>query len=143
MTRSFSRPWGLVLWLLAMVALTGCQLYWTKPGGSLGIFNADHQDCAIAAGRPIQNDDRLLVDLDLYRACLRSRGWERVSGAKGGTPPGYMRGLEDEGPVRPGDVPQQVRQSAGHEVWCRAQWLDQRPDWRDRLPDFRACLEGR
>jgi hypothetical protein len=54
-----------------------------------------------------------------------------------------MRGLEDEGPVRPGDVPQQVRQSAGHEAWCRAQWLDQRPDWRDRLPDFRACLEGR
>ena len=98
-------------WLLASaLALTGCQLYWTKLGGHgyVGEFGTDHRDCVIAAGRPIPNDDRLLVELNLYRACLRSRGWERVTGSKAGNPPGYMRGLEDEGPVRPGDLPEQV-----------------------------------
>ena len=62
----------------------------------------------VAAGRPIPNDDRLLVELDLYRACLRSRGWERVTGSSAGNPGGYFRGLENEGPVRPSDLPRQT-----------------------------------
>jgi hypothetical protein len=96
-----------LLVLLCAVALTGCQLYWTKPGGFHGNFYADHKDCVTAAGRPIPNDDRVLVALDLYRACLKSRGWERVTASKVGVPIGYFRGQEDEGPVRPGDTPKQ------------------------------------
>lgn len=105
-----TKAWGLAWLLTCAFLVAGCQLYWTRPGGALqvGTFDADHRDCVKAAGRPISNDDRLLVNLDLYRACLRSRGWVRVTGSKAANPPGYMRGLENEGPVRPEDVPQQV-----------------------------------
>jgi hypothetical protein len=92
--------------------LTGCQLYWTKPSARLDAFAPDHRDCVVAAGRPIPNDDRMLVALDLYRACLRSRGWERVTGSKVGVPPGYIRGLENEGPVRPNELPAQPSTAA-------------------------------
>jgi hypothetical protein len=50
----------------------------------------------------------VLVNLDLYRACLKSKGWARVAGAKASTPAGLYRGQEDEGPITVGDLPRQV-----------------------------------
>ena len=43
-------------------------------------------------------DDRLLVNLDLYRACVKAKYWQRVTG-KAGVPIGYFRGQENEGPT--------------------------------------------
>jgi hypothetical protein len=54
-------------------------------------------------------DDRVLVNLDLYRACLKAKYWQRVTGAKAGVPIGYFRGQENEGPIRPSDLPAQPR----------------------------------
>jgi hypothetical protein len=54
-------------------------------------------------------DDRLLVNLDLYRACLKAKDWQRVTGAKAGVSIGYFRGQENEGPIRPSDLPAQPR----------------------------------
>jgi hypothetical protein len=59
-------------------------------------------------GGVLPGEDRVLVNLDLYRASLKYRGWKRETGSKFSNPPGYFRGLEDERPVRPGDVPAQV-----------------------------------
>ena len=66
------RTFGLAL---CVVALAGCQLYWLKPGADMTGFTNDHQSCVKAAGSPV-GDDRLLVNLDMYKACLKSRGWE-------------------------------------------------------------------
>jgi hypothetical protein len=90
------------------VLFTGCQLYWLKPGADMSAFTNDHHACVRTAGTPVGTDDKLFVNLDVYRACLRARGWQRETGSKFANPPGYYRGLEDEGPVRPGDVPLQI-----------------------------------
>jgi len=97
------RTFGLAL---CVVALAGCQLYWLKPGADMTGFTNDHQSCVKAAGSPV-GDDRLLVNLDMYKACLKSRGWKRETGSSMANPPGYFRGLESEGPVRLGEVPKQ------------------------------------
>ena len=53
-------------------------------------------------------EDRVLVNLKVYRGCLRERGWMRETGSSYANLPGYFRGVEDEGPVRLSDVPEQV-----------------------------------
>jgi len=93
---------GVVLSLAA-----GCQLYWTKPAGTLEAFSGDHRACVRTVGAP-PGEARVLVNLDMYRACLRARGWERVTASSSATQPGMFRGLEEEGPVGVDEVPQQV-----------------------------------
>jgi hypothetical protein len=90
-----------------VLALAGCQLYWLKPGADMAAFTADHQACVKIAGSPVV-EDRVLVNLDAYRACLKFRGWARETGSRYANPPGYFRGLEREGPVALTDVPAQV-----------------------------------
>jgi hypothetical protein len=92
--------------LAAVVLLAGCQLYWSKPGADLTAFSADHRECTTKAAVPMR-DDQVLVNLDVYRACLKALGWSRETGGKFGMPGGY-RGLEDEGPIRLGDPPRQI-----------------------------------
>jgi hypothetical protein len=92
---------------LSVLVLAGCQLYWLKPGANMTAFTTDHHACVKTAGTAV-GDERVFVNLDMYKACLRSRGWRRETGSSMGNPPGYFRGLEDEGPVRLTDVPQQT-----------------------------------
>jgi hypothetical protein len=33
--------------MLCTLALTGCQLYWRKPGANLAAFTADHKTCMV------------------------------------------------------------------------------------------------
>jgi hypothetical protein len=96
-----------LLLALCVLALAGCQLYWLKPGADMAAFTTDHQGCVRTAGSPA-GPDVVLVNLDLYKACLKSRGWQRETGSSYGNPPGYFRGLENEGPVRVDEVPRQV-----------------------------------
>lgn len=97
--------------LIALMAISplGCQLYWRKPGADLAAFAADHHACVRTAGHPVNEAKTfVLVNLDVYRACLKASGWSRETGSKTANPPGYFRGLENEGPVRVGEVPKQV-----------------------------------
>jgi hypothetical protein len=73
----------------------------------MNAFTADPHTCITTAGSKV-GDEHVLVNLDLYRACLRARGWKRETGSRYGNPPGYYRGQEDEGPVRVGAVPEQT-----------------------------------
>jgi hypothetical protein len=134
--------------LLLAVALAGCQLYWRKPGADLAAFTADHQTCMAKAGADVGRD-QVLVNLDVYRSCLKVHGWTRETGGKAGNPAGFYRGLEDEGPMPRGQMPKQVGETEGgmgristtlsRELVCRRTYLEQH-GWRDRLPDYRACL---
>ena len=92
---------------LCMLALAGCQPYWIKLGADMAAFTSDHHACVKTAGSPV-GTDVVLVNLDVYRGCLKTRGWQRETGSTYGNPPGYYRGLEHEGPVRLGEVPRQI-----------------------------------
>ena len=93
---------------LGVLVLAGCQLYWLKPRADMAAFTADHQACVKAAGTPMGGEDRVLVNLKVYRVCLRERGWTRETGSSYANPSGYFRGPEDEGPIRLTDVPEQI-----------------------------------
>ena len=104
------RPRRAARWLglgLGTLLLAGCQLYWVKPGADMAAFTSDHQACVKTAGVP-PGAERVLVNLDLYRACLRQQGWKRETGSSHGNPPGYFRGQESEGPVALNEVPEQT-----------------------------------
>ena len=93
--------------LVLVLVLGGCQLYWVKPGADLAAFTTDHQACLKTAGLPMK-EDWVMVNVEFYRACMKSYGWQRESGATAGPPPGYFRGQEDEGPVRLATIPTQI-----------------------------------
>jgi hypothetical protein len=97
-----------VVLALCVLTLAGCQLYWKKPGADMAAFTADHQACVKDGGTPVGTEGRLMVNLKVYRTCLRERGWTRETGSTYANAEGYFRGLEDEGPVRVTDVPEQV-----------------------------------
>jgi hypothetical protein len=100
---------ALVLLTGLLTTLSGCQLYWIRPGADMTAFTTDHHACLKTAGHPVDEaKTQVLVNLDVYRACLKARGWSRETGSKFENPPGFFRGLEDEGPVPVGHVPKQV-----------------------------------
>jgi len=77
--------------VVALVAATlaGCGLhYWGKPGASLEEFNRDSAACAKDASPQYG----ILID-DIYRACLRARGWKRAQQQEP-LPAGWYRGIE-------------------------------------------------
>ena len=78
-----------VLAALAVLAgLGGCgQYYWGKPGASQDDFNRDSAACAKDASPQYG----VFID-DVYRACLRGRGWTRAQ--QPAPPAGWYRGIE-------------------------------------------------
>jgi hypothetical protein len=74
--------------LALLVALGGCGLhYWGKAGASQDDFNRDSAACAKEAS------PQFGVFLEeIYRACLRGRGWMRAQHQA--QPAGWYRGIE-------------------------------------------------
>jgi hypothetical protein len=79
---------------LLAATLSGCTaFYWSKPGGSPEQFAMDNQDCAKqAAPSPAAVGYGVIVQ-DVYRGCLRARGYVRSKQYEP-VPPGYYRGIE-------------------------------------------------
>jgi hypothetical protein len=50
---------------------------------AIGHFFGDHKQCVVTAGSP-PGAERVYVNLDIYRACLRSKGWKRVGERRAG-----------------------------------------------------------
>lgn len=81
--------------------LTGCgKHFWTKSGAGFAEFAQDHKECAtqVATFKSADGSQGYVSD-NLYRACLRSRGWVRAQ-QQDPPPPGWFRGVEDEGLTR-------------------------------------------
>jgi hypothetical protein len=129
----------------ATIFLTGCQLYWTKPGADLASFTADHRACATKAGVPMDGD-RVLVNESLYKACLKGLGWTRESASMHEGAAGHFRGLEENAVVSLSELPEQVgRASArpGDPSPARPTPLDVRCRQlteRERMGQYRECL---
>ena len=88
------------------VTLAGCTLYWYKPGADLPTFSAAHEECMKVSGTPV-TEGQVHVNLEVYRTCLRARGWQRESASTTMPPPSHFRGQENEGPVALGTGPPQ------------------------------------
>src|SRR5262245_3147153 len=59
----------------ALLALSGCTHYWERPGGAVADFERESVAC-------IDESRQGQLNLDgrgqSHRACMRSRGWQRV-----------------------------------------------------------------
>ena len=94
--------------LLLAVPLAGCQLCWQKPRGRPGgLLRRQSGLCENGRDTPQGRGPRPRQPRPLSRLS-EARGWTRETGSNFGNPPGFFRGWEDEGPVRPDAVPQQV-----------------------------------
>jgi hypothetical protein len=72
-----------------LAGLGGCGLhYWGKTGAAQDDFNRDSAACSKEASPQYG----IFID-DVYRACLRGRGWTRAQ-HQAPPPAGFYRGIE-------------------------------------------------
>src|SRR5258705_2270438 len=96
-----SLPYRLGLTVLVGLLLVGCgKHYWSKPGAGASDFLRESNDCARENAVQVSaSKDYGIVIADLYKVCLKSRGW--IRGQQFEPPPaGWFRGIEDDGPMR-------------------------------------------
>ena len=79
--------------------LAGCGLYYySKPGGSYTDFRTDSIACVRDFGIPSGNREYAVVSPNLYRRCMRDKGWARDQQVAPELSR-YFRGVEDSEPV--------------------------------------------
>ena len=96
-----SLPYRLGLTVVVGLLLVGCgKHYWGKPGSGASDFSRESNECARENSVQMSaSKDYGIVIADLYKLCLKSRGW--VRGQQFDPPPaGWFRGIEDDGPMR-------------------------------------------
>jgi hypothetical protein len=81
--------------------LVGCgKHYWNKPGAGPSDFNRDSAECARENSvQMTANKEYGIVIADLYKICLKSRGWNRAQQFEP-PPADWFRGIEEDGPMR-------------------------------------------
>jgi hypothetical protein len=101
---------GLGLAAMAGLLLVGCgKHYWSKAGADVSEFRRESAECA--RENSVQNStnkDYGIVIADLYKSCLKARGWNRAQQFEP-APAGWFRGIEEDGPIRleaPAPAPQ-------------------------------------
>jgi hypothetical protein len=79
---------------------TGCgKFYWHRPGGTAPDFAKDSGECARPHALYMSaNKDYGIVQADLYKSCLRTRGWLRAQSPD--PPANWFRRIEREETVR-------------------------------------------
>jgi len=74
------------------VTLSGCRYYWFKPASTPEMFGKDSEDCLQDARAASPTTLKYgVVNEQVYRACLASRGYERQKTTDG---PDKHRGYE-------------------------------------------------
>jgi hypothetical protein len=81
--------------LVLVTALGGCKHYWGKPGGTAEQFETDSRECLKESSPTAQMAAYGVRSEQIYRGCLRARGWTRAEKDANYPPPGWYRGVED------------------------------------------------
>lgn len=88
-----SRLLGAAL-LIAGLVLGGCRYYWVKPEVTPETFARDNDACLQEARSASPATARYnIVNQEIYRACLTTRGYDRQKTTEG---PGRFRGYEGD-----------------------------------------------
>jgi hypothetical protein len=95
------KPVGLGVLVVVGLLLVGCgKHYWGKAGAAPEDFQRESMECARENSvQMTSNKDYGIVIADLYKMCLRSRGWSRAQQLEP-PPAGWYRGIEEDGPMR-------------------------------------------
>jgi hypothetical protein len=107
-----------ILVALALFVPVGCGVhYWQRQGSDVQDFERDSSGCVTEAKAP-----RLSFEPEqLYRACMRARGWQRVQ--VGVPEPDQFRGPEEvaefDNPPSPTAAQQAAHDDAATQVACR------------------------
>ena len=93
-----SRPFRFGLAMGVGLLLVGCgKHYWNKPGAADSDFNRDSMECARENSvQMTSTKDYGRVIADLYKMCLKARGWNRAQQLEP-VPAGWYRGIEEDG----------------------------------------------
>ena len=79
---------------IALVTLAGCaRYYWSKPGATPEQFTRDSHQCAREASPTDAMRRQGVVQIEIYRACLTTRGYVREKHMEP-VPPNAYRGIE-------------------------------------------------
>jgi len=81
--------------LVLVTALAGCKHYWGKPGGTAEQFEIDSRECLKESSPTPQMVAYGIRSEQIYRGCLRARGWARAERPSENPGPGWYRGIED------------------------------------------------
>ena len=94
-------PKTLGLAVMAGLLLVGCgKHYWSKPGAGPADFQRESTECARENAVQVSaNKDYGIVIADLYKNCLKGRGWQRAQQFEP-PPAGWFRGIEEDGLMR-------------------------------------------
>jgi hypothetical protein len=96
-----SLPYRLGLTVVVGLLLVGCgKHYWSKSGAGPSDFLRESSECARENAVQVSaSKDYGTVVADLYKVCLKSRGW--ICGQQFEPPPaGWFRDIEDDGLMR-------------------------------------------
>jgi len=93
-----SRAIGLTI--MVGLLLVGCgKHYWNRAGAGANDFSRDSGECARQNALDMSaNKDYAIIQPDLYKACLKSRGWVRAQHHD--LPADWFRGIESDEPVK-------------------------------------------
>jgi hypothetical protein len=102
-----------VIWVVVALLVVGCgKHYWSKPGAGFADFSHDSTACARENALYSSADRNYgIVRLELYRACLKGRGWARAQHVEP-IAGGWFRGIEDDDVVRLDAPPPQPASTA-------------------------------
>ena len=98
--RKFRPRPALIALAIALPLFTGCgKFFWNKPGADFAQFTADNETCA-SENAMYANQDRTsgIVNVKLYKACMRLRGWTREQQPEARAE--WFRGIENDDAVK-------------------------------------------
>ena len=97
--RSLRFRFGLTMAIGLLLVSCG-KHYWSKPGAADSDFTRDSMKCARENSVQMSaNKEYGLVVADLYKMCLKARGWNRAQQLEP-VPAGWYRGIEEDGPMK-------------------------------------------
>jgi hypothetical protein len=73
-------------------------MYWARADskGTLERFTADHRECLVTTGTPVQDRPGYVVVTEQnFRVCMAARNWQREQWTSWDVPRGRFRSLED------------------------------------------------
>ena len=124
---------GPVVLSLNLLLFTGCggPMFWERPGATVADFERDHAVCFNEAKAAYNVGSE-----QVYKACLRAKGWTRGTAPSGLPDASHFRGIEDDDQFGRIKSQEELAERMKQEQKGMRQYQDGGP-LCDRLPNHR------